>query len=148
MTTKLTKFNELNQILRLYMINSHRLFSKYTENLNLTPQQSRTLSYIERHPGIIQRELADNFHLRGASASNMLKNLERDGYIIRKNDPASARVKRIYLTQYGQKTIVSIRKAFSKINDDASHDLDEEQLDELIHLLKNLNKHLEDFIDK
>ena len=143
MTNKAEKFNKVNQLLRLYMINSHRLFSKYTENLNLTPQQSRTLGYIEYHPGIIQKELANHFNLRGASTSNMLKNLERDGYIIRKNDPNSARSKRIYLTKKGKDTMRLIRRSFSKINEDATKDLDEKKLDELTSLLEMLNNHLE-----
>lgn len=66
--------------------------------------------YIEENPGTIQRQLADSFHLRNASVTNMLKNLERDGYIERKQDKKSARIKRIYLTDLGKEQVNEMKK--------------------------------------
>ena len=98
------------------------------------------MMYIQEHPGMIQRELADNFHLRNASVTNMLKNLERDGYIQRKQDEKSARIKRIYITQLGEKQVIEMKKSFNLILKKLSSRVDEKLLDQLIPLLKELNQ--------
>ena len=71
--------------------------------------------YIQENPGTIQRQLADSFHLRNASVTNMLKNLERGGYIERKQDEKSARIKRIYITDLGIEQVDEMRKSFDSI---------------------------------
>ncbi|MBP2057534.1 DNA-binding MarR family transcriptional regulator [Lactobacillus colini] len=146
MTTKSEKFNQMNQQLRLYMRNSHHLAVKYLADLNLTPQQARTLEFIKQNPGSIQRELADFFHLRGASVANMVKNLERDGLILRKNDPISARIKRIYITEKGAKIVEKIFQIFQTTSNQVTKDFPTEKIDQLTNLLSDLNHHLEKII--
>lgn len=143
MTTKSQKFDQMNHQLRLYMKNSQRLFTESTASLHLTPQQARTLGFIKHNPGIIQRELADNFHLRGASIANMVKILERDGYIIRKNDPNSARVKRIYITEKGSEKVDEVHKIFKITAEKITHDLPTDIIEQLTDLLTDLNNYLE-----
>ncbi|MGY0278583.1 MarR family winged helix-turn-helix transcriptional regulator [Limosilactobacillus reuteri] len=63
-----------------------------------------------------QLELGDHFHLRNASVTSMVKNLERDGYIIRKADQESARIKRIFLTRKGvKKRLMRLKKYLIKL---------------------------------
>ncbi len=110
MTDKVEKYQEMMDLFRLYFNFSKRFYGEEVKFSQLTPQQGRTLMYIQAHPGMIQRELADNFHLRNASVTNMLKNLERDGYIQRKQDEKSARIKRIYITQLGDQLIPLLKE--------------------------------------
>ena len=70
----------------------------------------------------------------------MLKNLERDGYIQRKQDEKSARIKRIYITQLGEKQVIEMKKSFNLILKKLSSRVDEKLLDQLIPLLKELNR--------
>ena len=44
----------------------------------------------------------------------MVKNLERDGYIIRKADQESARIKRIFLTKKVKKKTNEVKEIFDK----------------------------------
>lgn len=144
MASKEEKFNEVSHYLRLFMITSHRYLMKNSSNYEITPQQAHTLSYIETHPGLIQRELGDFFHLRNASITNMVKNLERDGYIERKNDPKSARIKRIYLTKKGKEKTAKIKKCMADVSRQLASKIDEEDLDNLLISLKHINDDLKD----
>lgn len=149
MTNKKEKFEQTNRLFRIYMKNTQRIFNSYWSKLNLTSQQARSIAYIYRHPGLIQRELGDRFHVRNASITNMVKNLERDGYIERKKDKNSARIKRIYLTQKGQECAEKSEKLFTKINDQFLKQIDEHDLDMLneamTHLIDDLEKMDVDF---
>ena len=140
MTDKVEKYQEMMDLFRLYFNFSKRFYGEEVKFSQLTPQQGRTLMYIQEHPGMIQRELADNFHLRNASVTNMLKNLARDGYIQRKQDEKSARIKRIYLTHLGEKQVIEMKKSFNLILKKLSSRVDEKLLDQLIPLLKELNQ--------
>ncbi|MBD5806349.1 MarR family transcriptional regulator [Lactobacillus sp. 0.1XD8-4] len=143
MVSKKDKFEHMNRLLRTYMVNMHHFFTTITPQLSLTPQQARTLLYIKDHPGLIQRELGDYFHIRNASITSMLKNLERDGYIIRKNDNESARIKRIFLTKEGIEKASQIKEVFDRACQKIVAQLDEESIDLVISSMTTLNKNLQ-----
>ncbi|QNQ82629.1 MarR family transcriptional regulator [Lactobacillus sp. PV037] len=149
MVSKKEKFEKTNRLFRLYMRNTQRIYNAYGSKLHLTSQQARSIAYINRNPGLIQRELGEKFHVRNASVTNMLKNLERDGFIERKKDKDSARIKRIYLTDKGKNYAQEIESAFTKINDQFLKQIDEHDLDMLneamTHLIDDLEKMDVDF---
>lgn len=143
MPTKKEKFAEVNRLLRLYMIQTQRFIMQQTSILQVTPQQAHTLAYIKQHPGLIQRELSDFFHLRNASVTNMVKNLERDGLIERKIDPKSARNKRIYLTKKGEEIAQDIEDQMNHLNQQIVDRLDENDIDNLLTSLENVIQSLD-----
>lgn len=143
MPTKKEKFAEVNRLLRLYMIQTQRFIMQQTSILQVTPQQAHTLAYIKKHPGLIQRELSDFFHLRNASVTNMVKNLERDGLIERKIDPKSARNKRIYLTKKGEEIAQDIEDQMNHLNQQIVDRLDEKDIDNLLTSLENVIQSLD-----
>ena len=139
MTAKKVKFEHMNRLLRTYMTNMQRFFTENASKLDVTPQQAHTLTYIQQHPGLIQRELGDYFHLRNATITSMLKNLERDGYIVRKADQKSARIKRIYLTEAGTAKTEAIQKSFDQAYTNIVDLLNEQDVDSLIKSIRNIN---------
>lgn len=143
MPTKKEKFAEVNRLLRLYMIQTQRFIMQQISILQVTPQQAHTLAYIKKHPGLIQRELSDFFHLRNASVTNMVKNLERDGLIERKIDPKSARNKRIYLTKKGEEIAQDIEDQMNRLNQQIVDRLDEKDIDNLLTSLENVIQSLD-----
>ena len=143
MPTKKEKFAEVNRLLRLYMIQTQRFIMQQISILQGTPQQAHTLAYIKKHPGLIQRELSDFFHLRNASVTNMVKNLERDGLIERKIDPKSARNKRIYLTKKGEEIAQDIEDQMNRLNQQIVDRLDEKDIDNLLTSLENVIQSLD-----
>ena len=135
MTLKKDKFEQMNRLLRNYMINMKHFYTELAPELDITPQQAHTLFYIEKHAGLIQRELGDHFHLRNASVTSMVKNLERDGYIIRKADQESARIKRIFLTN-------EVKEIFDKAYLQIISRLDERDIDAIVKGMTNINNNL------
>lgn len=143
MPSKKEKFEHTNQLFRIYMKNTQRVFNLYAAKLHLTSQQARSIAYIDRHPGLIQRELGERFRVRNASITNMLKNLERDGYIERKKDKDSARIKRIYLTEKGKNYAKQIEIFFTQVNDQFLNQIDEHDLDMLNEAMEHLISDIE-----
>lgn len=143
MPSKKEKFEHTNQLFRIYMKNTQRVFNLYAAKLHLTSQQARSIAYIDRHPGLIQRELGERFRVRNASITNMLKNLERDGYIERKKDKDSARIKRIYLTEKGKNYAKQIEIFFTQVNDQFLNQIDEHDLDMLNEAMEHLINDIE-----
>ena len=143
MPSKKEKFEHTNQLFRIYMKNTQRVFNSYAAKLHLTSQQARSIAYIDRHPGLIQRELGERFRVRNASITNMLKNLERDGYIERKKDKDSARIKRIYLTEKGKNYAKQIEIFFTKVNDQFLNQIDEHDLDMVNEAMEHLINDIE-----
>ncbi|KRN25053.1 hypothetical protein FC75_GL000964 [Lacticaseibacillus camelliae DSM 22697 = JCM 13995] len=129
----------INHLLRQLMLEQQRIM---TADLNadsgLTPQQARALSVIHRHPGIIQRELADTFQRRSASISNLLQILQRDGYITRKVPTESERTKQIYLTPKGQAAIAGFDAYYDTVESRMVKNLSPVEQQTLIGLLEKM----------
>ena len=142
MILKKDKFEQMNCLLRNYMINMKHFYTELAPELDITPQQAHTLFYIEKHAGLIQRELGDHFHLRNASVTSMVKNLERDGYIIRKADQESARIKRIFLTKKGEEKTNEVKEIFDKAYLQIISRLDERDIDAIVKGMTNINNNL------
>lgn len=140
---KAEKINHINQLLRLHLKKLHQLFAKFSKDSNLTLQQAHILLYLVHHPGSIQKEIADNFNLRKSSITSIVKNLEKEGYIIRKADPESARNKRVYLSEKGKKEIDKLYHTFAFIDTSLSQALTEDELDDLDKLISKLNDHID-----
>lgn len=129
----------INDLMRAISINQRRMVeSKLREVSPMTPEQSRALQMIGERPGIIQRELADLFHRRSASVSNLLQNLERDGYIVRKRPSNNGRNKQIFLTQKGTDELATITAAFNRGTQNVEMPLTADEQVQLIGLLQKI----------
>jgi len=70
----------------------------HMEAIGLHRGQGFVLFCLRHHDGIPQSEIARARHIRPASVSNMLKRMERDGWIERRRDEEDERIVRVYLT--------------------------------------------------
>ncbi len=67
----------------------------------LTGQQ-RVLAILKLEDGLVQNHLAEVLDLRPSSLAELLKKMENNGEILRKEDPEDKRSKRIFLTDAGR----------------------------------------------
>ena len=67
----------------------------------LTPMQNWVIGYVRENEGtdVFQSDIERVFHVTGATATNVLKRMERDGLIVRDPLPSDRRKKRIVLTE-------------------------------------------------
>ncbi|WP_125761524.1 MarR family winged helix-turn-helix transcriptional regulator [Companilactobacillus hulinensis] len=133
---------ETNYLLHSILFNQQRLFNEKSNKYDLTVQQARTLELIEKNPGMIQREIAESLSIRDASVSSMLKNLVRDGYVIRRKDRHSDRNKRIFLTDMGTSVIKELGHMFAEVENQVVAPLSADETKELLKLLRKMDNEI------
>lgn len=126
---------------QLKLIGDEKL-SKY----EVTNYQARILEYISTHEneGVSQVDLEKVTNRKGPSITNMVKALEKNGFIIRKVSPDDERKKLIYTLPKAKALIDEFNNLFREIEESITLGMSEKQKDELAKLLKIILKNLED----
>ena len=94
--------------LQLMIVRARMAFRRYIQRtlkeheFGITFEMLQVISCLWRDQGIAQQTLAERIVKDKASLSNLLNNLERKGYISRKEDAADRRNKLVYLTPEGE----------------------------------------------
>lgn len=76
-------------------------FAHFAEPMPIGTSQATTLHALWHNPNISQGKLADILGVQPGSLSEMLKKLEKNGYIHRQRDPADQRVLLVSLSSRG-----------------------------------------------
>lgn len=102
------------------------------------------ISYIAQNEdkGLIQKDLAEVFQCRGASITSMLQGLEKKGYIERRIPEDNERQKNIYALPKGKALVDETNEAFYAAEKELIHALSEEEVQQLIELLRKINRNL------
>ncbi|CAH1222187.1 hypothetical protein PAECIP111891_05302 [Paenibacillus allorhizoplanae] len=133
--------------LDLFQVIGLKLKKKADESikeLGLNAQQGKMIGYIyeNQETELIQRDLADRFHLRGASITGMLQGLEQRGFIERKIPVNNERQKNIYVLPKGVELIEDFNESFQKVEDEIVQVLSEDERQILKELLIKINERL------
>jgi len=114
------------------------------KELGLNAQQGKIIGYIyeNQETELIQRDLADRFHLRGASITSILQVLEQKGFIERKVPANNERQKNIYVLPKAVELIEDFYDSFQKVEDEIVQVLTEEEKQTLKELLIRINERL------
>lgn len=133
--------------LDLFQIIGLKLKKKADESikeLGLNAQQGKIIGYIyeNQETELIQKDLADRFHLRGASITGMLQGLEQRGFIERKIPANNERQKNIYVLPKAVELIEDFNESFQKVEDEIVQVLSEEEKQILKELLIKINERL------
>lgn len=132
----MSKADEINILMRSIMLYEQHFFEDQVAAFNITRSQAQTLGYLEEHPGVNQRQIADHFSHREASVSGVLRNLEKAGYIEKHVSTGTQdRSKKIYLTRSGQDLSQQLRTSFNTTNDQSIGGLSDSEIDVLLDLL-------------
>lgn len=112
------------------------------KELGLSSQQGKVIDYIYENQNnhIIQKDLADRFHLRGASVTSMLQALEQKGFIERKIPVNNERQKNIYVLPKAAELIEDFNNSFQKVEDEIVQTLNDEEKQILKKLLIRINE--------
>lgn len=92
-------------LLRLvYFLLSERIFQGIVDAgfTDLRPAYGNAMESLSLEDGLRLTDLAKRAGMTAQSMGELVDDLERKGYLERREDPADRRVKRIYLTQRGQ----------------------------------------------
>ena len=73
--------------------------------------QPPVLMYLSDHDGCIQRDIAQNCHIKAATVSSVLDNMEQSGYIQRCSMAGDRRVQQVFLTATGREKGRMVRES-------------------------------------
>ena len=112
------------------------------EKIGLHRGQGFVLMHLWHHNGVAQGEIADAKHVRPATITNILKRMERDGWIERRRDERDERVVRVYLTEKAVALHDEAQATFLEVDEEIATALTEEERDTLRLLLIKLHERL------
>ena len=78
------------------------LINQRLSSINLRMTHAHALRYIQKHPGCIQKEVAEYLFYQPASFTNVVKLLEKKQMIERRPDPKNGLKKQLFLLPAGK----------------------------------------------
>lgn len=121
----------------------HRLIQDRVRKTGLHRTSHITLMHLARFSGIrSQKEIAEHLSITPAAVTGILKNLERDGYIIR-HGGRDARTNEIEITDLGRSVIEASRDAFYEIDTRLFDGFSDEELLAYVRALTKMNENME-----
>lgn len=108
---------------------------------------ARVLRYIQKHPGCIQKEVADYLFYQPASFTNVVKMLEKKQMIKRKTNPNNGLQKQLFLLPAGKDVLKQVNSAFEEVNELVSN-VNSDTLLELEAISANLEKQVQNIKNK
>lgn len=101
------------------------------------------LTYLLRHPGCSQKELAAYRNITNSSVSQIVKEMQLTGYLRKEADPDDQRYVRLYLTEQGKACAEEIRDRIHRSDAELSALLPPDHEAQLLTLLGELSDILE-----
>lgn len=114
------------------------------EKIGLHRGQGFVLMHLWDHDGLAQGEIASAKHVRPATMTNMLKRMERDGWIERRRDSEDERVVRVYLTEKAIALHDDTRATFVELDEEIAAALTQPERNTLRNLLIKVHAQLID----
>ena len=110
--------------------------------------QGMTLHYLIEHDGeeIFQKDIERHFKITAATATNILKGLEKNNLIVRNTMPHDARLKQIILTAKGYETEAYITKNICTLESGMVKGFSEEELGNLMDMLDRVALNIDELI--
>ena len=127
--------NRLSKDIR-YSINGYLTEKGYT----MTGEQCRILGYIkfcnDSGSCVFQKDIENDFGIKRSSVASILANMEKGGYIIREGDKSDARIKKVLLTDEGQKLQTEMGLTIGMIEEIITRNMSDKEKSELLRLTK------------
>lgn len=117
-----------------------RDYSEMLRGLDLHVGQDNLLCKLWNDDGITQMQLTELLKCEPPTVTNMVKTLEKNGFIYRKKDTVDGRVSRVYLTEKGIAVKTPIEQIWNKQQDKLLNKLavnERKMLNDLLHKMEN-----------
>jgi DNA-binding MarR family transcriptional regulator len=93
--------NEIREHIDKISSQMRRQYSEMLRELDLHVGQDNLLCKLWTEDGITQMQLTELLNCEPSTVTNMVKTLEKKGFVYRKKDTVDGRVSRVYLTEKG-----------------------------------------------
>ena len=112
-------------------------------NAGITFEMLQYLGWLWYEQGITQQVLAERTAKDKACLTNLMNNLEKKGYVHRKEDPEDRRNKLVFLTPEGEEFKKQIRPILDQVYVHAEHIIGIENVETMLSELKAVHNVLE-----
>ena len=112
--------------------------SKELSDLGIGSGQVMFLLELYRGDGKNQEEIADALNIDKGTTARAIKKLEQEGFLIKEKDKTDKRAYKIYLSEKGKSTKDTIYSIMDKLEEQRTANLNEEEKNTLIILLKKI----------
>lgn len=111
----------------------------------LTIMHGWIIGYLRRNSDreVFQRDIESNFAISRSTVTNIVKLMEKKGYIKREPVMFDARLKKLTLTKKGVELGISLEKSIRQNEEKFSKLLEPEEKDQFLFLIRKLRKGLE-----
>lgn len=113
------------------------------KDMNVHPGQMPLLVLLCKKDGRVQKELADQLEIKPPTLNVMIRRLEKNGLLIKKQDPEDQRKSRIYISARGRILVEEIGKKSDEIVEQVENVFTEEERKEFLRLLKKMDACME-----
>lgn len=142
----------IGHIVRIIHINIDKYFNTSWKKAGVEPtrMQCATLHYLRAHENedVFQKDLEAAFSISGATATNILKVMEKDGLINRVPMQKDARLKKLEMTEKGKKFDDAARANVIRLEEGMKKGFTEEELTIFREYLDRLTQNIVDLVDE
>lgn len=112
-------------------------------NVDMTFEMLQIMHRLWREQGVSQQFLAEKTAKDKACLTNLINNLEKKGWVVRKEDPTDRRNRLVYLTEEGENLSKQVTPLIQNIYQQTGEEIGMKQLEVCINLLKKYDEILE-----
>lgn len=113
----------------------------------ITGMQGLILRYIHKedkdNKEVFQKDIEHKFNIRRSTATGILNNLEKNGYIIRQTSEKDARLKKLILTEKAEMCRKMVERDIERIEAIATKDITEKDLEDFFRITDKIKSNLE-----
>ena len=109
---------------------------------DLTPTQSETLLFFDKHSGAMIYDLKDHMKISHQAARNIVERMKQKDLLYVEVADTDARAKKVYLSEKGKRTCRKLQKKGTDVGSNLLRALREDEKQELALLLEKIIKSL------
>ena len=109
----------------------------------MTFEMLQVMHRLWKKPGVSQQYLAEQTAKDKACLTNLINNLEKKGWVERREDPSDRRNKQIHLTEAGEELSHRVKPLLHNIYDEVGARLTTRQIESFMNNLKKLDEILD-----
>lgn len=113
-------------------------------NVEMTFEMLQIMHRLWRIEGVSQQFLAENTAKDKACMTNLINNLEKKGWVFRKEDPSDKRNRLIFLTDEGRKMADEVLPLINEIYTHITEEMTAKQIQTTLNHLSKLNNILDE----
>lgn len=134
--------SDIRILLQNIAIQTRKKYTQQLRELGLHIGQELALFHLWEQDGIPQSQLRNKMGVEASTVSNMLRRLEQDHIVYRKQDESDQRISNVYLTEKGRQLQGAVEDIWKEHELSMLRDIPSEELMLMRRILKQMQENL------